>query len=119
MTFTLAFRKAWRLKGQAEPMPHNWDGLISLSKKARLIRTFPNSFPKGVKGSCGSSSQCIDYESNGSDKAVGTGGAGNTLAIEDKGLEEEEKVLVEEAEEAEEEVLVASRDHCVTRSTFV
>lgn len=41
------------------------------------------------------------------------------MAIEDKGLEEEEKVLVEEAEEAEEEVLVASRDHCVTRSTFV
>ena len=79
------------------------------------------SFPKGVKGSFGSSTQCIDYESNGSDKAVGTGGAGNTLAIEDKGLEEEEeKVLLEEAEEAQEEVLVASsRDHCVTRSTFV
>ena len=66
--------------------------------------------PKGVKGSFGSSPQCIDYESNGSDKAVG--GPADTLAIEDK-----EKVPDEAA--SEDEVLVATRDHCVTRSTFV
>ena len=60
------------------------------------------SFAGGVKGSFGSSPKCIDYESNGSDKA-------NTLGNEGQVMEKVES----------EDLVVASRDHCVTRSTFV
>ena len=72
-----------------------------------LIRVFFFSFAdRGVKGcSFGSAPKCTDYESNGSDKAK--------TKLANEGRQEKE------AAGAEPDLVVASRDHCVTRSTFV
>ena len=76
----------------------------SSARCSLLIKVFFYSFAdRGVKGSFGSAPKCTDYESNGSDKAK------TKLANEGR----------QEKEAAEPDLVVASRDHCVTRSTFV
>ena len=59
----------------------------------------------GANVTFGSAPKCTDYESNGSDKAK--------TKLANEGRQEKE------AAGAEPDLVVASRDHCVTRSTFV